>query len=91
MEPYYEERKKSESKSEKTSNELLKELLKKRDQYLKENPHLIPFQEEIDRLMDNAGSRENRMAVLGIMLEGKLRELQKELTSLGDMFSSEKK
>lgn len=68
-------------------NQLLEELLKKRDQYLKENPHLVPFQEEIDRRLDSAGSQENRMAVLGIMLEGKLAELREQLVSLGDMLS----
>jgi hypothetical protein len=72
----------------KTSNELLNKLIKKRDRYLKENPHLIPFQEEIDRLLDNAGSQENRMKVLGIMMESKLTELREKLLSLSKMLSS---
>lgn len=85
------EEKKSKHDQEKESNRLLQELLDKRDKYLKENPHLIPFQEEIDRLLDNAGNHDNRMAVLGIMLEGKLAELREQLMSLSSMLSSTEK
>ncbi len=79
------EEKKIGAKEKKSSDLLLQELLEKREQYLKENPHLIPFQKEIDRLLDNAGNQENRMAVLGIMLEGKLSELREQLLSLSSM------
>ncbi len=86
MERRFEEKKLAKV-TEEASNTLLQDLLEKRDQYLKENPHLVPFQEEIDRLLDNAGSQENRMAVLGIMLEGKLTELREHLASLNDILS----
>lgn len=72
----------------KTSNVSLDELIKTREQYLKKNPHLIPFQKEIDRLLDNAGNPENRMKVLGIMMEGKLTELREQLLRLSNMLSS---
>ena len=87
MERLFEEKRRSNYQGER-SNELLNELIKKRDRYLKENPHLIPFQEEIDRLLDNAGSQENRMKVLGIMMESKLTELREKLLSLSKMLST---
>ena len=90
MERQFEE-KKIDMDKEKTSDALLQELLEKREQYLKENPHLVPFQKEIDRLLDNAGNQENRMAVLGIMLEGKLSELREQLLSLSNMLSNVEK
>lgn len=88
MERQSEEKKIGKPKQEKNSNELLQELIQKREQYLKENPHLVPFQQEIDRLLDNAGNQDNRMAVLGIMLEGKLAELREQLVDLSKMLSS---
>ena len=87
MERQFEEKKRV-NPTKKASNTLLQELLEKREQYLKENPQLVSFQEEIDRLLDNAGSQENRMAVLGIMLEGKLTELREHLMSLSNMLSN---
>jgi hypothetical protein len=53
-----------------------------RDLLLEEHPELKEFQKKIDRCLDNAGSSENRMAVLGIMIEAKLKELRDELSHL---------
>jgi hypothetical protein len=53
-----------------------------RDRLLNEYPNLKKFQNQIDRCLDNAGSSENRMAVLGIMIETKLKELRDELAHL---------
>ena len=53
-----------------------------RDRLLEEHPELKELQKKIDRCLDNAGSSENRMAVLGIMIEAKLKELQDELSHL---------
>lgn len=53
-----------------------------RDRLLNEHPDLKEFQKKIDRCLDNAGSSENRMAVLAIMIEAKLKELRDELTHL---------
>ena len=59
-----------------------------RDRLLEEYPELREFQKKIDRYLDNAGSAENRMAVLGIMMEAKLKELQDELTHLSFLMRS---
>jgi hypothetical protein len=62
--------------------EMGKEARKERDRLLNEYPDLREYQKEIDRCLDNAGSSENRMAVLAIMIEAKLKELQDELSHL---------
>jgi dsDNA-specific endonuclease/ATPase MutS2 len=62
--------------------EIGKEARKERDRLLKEYPDLREYQKEIDRCLDNAGSTENRMAVLAVMIEAKLKELQDELSHL---------
>jgi hypothetical protein len=49
---------------------------------LEECTEFKEFQKEIDRRLGNAGNRENRLAVLGIMLEGKVRELQEQRVHL---------
>jgi lipopolysaccharide biosynthesis regulator YciM len=50
------------------------------DRFLDEHPELRDFQEEIDRRLRNAGDSVNRLAVLGIMIEGKLRDLQDHMS-----------
>ena len=62
--------------------EMGKTARQERDRLLEEYPELNELQEKIDRCLDNAGSSENRMAVLGIMIEAKLKELQDELSHL---------
>ena len=46
------------------------------DLLLEEHPELRKMQEEIDERLIAAGSVENRLNVLSIMIEGKLKELQ---------------
>jgi hypothetical protein len=65
--------------------EIGKTARQERDRLLNEYPHLREFQENIDRCLDNAGSSENRMAVLGIMMEAKLKELRDELSQLSTL------
>ena len=68
-----------------STRELIKmgeEARKERNRLLKEYPNLREYQKEIDRCLDNAGSAENRMAVLAVMIEAKLKELQDELSHL---------
>ena len=65
--------------------EIGKTARKERDRLLKEHPNLREFQNHIDRCLDNAGSSENRMAVLGILIEAKLKELQDELSHLSSL------
>lgn len=62
--------------------EIGKTARQERDRLLAEHPELKEFQKKIDRYLDNAGSSENRMAVLGIMIEAKLKELRDELSHL---------
>jgi dsDNA-specific endonuclease/ATPase MutS2 len=79
--------------------EMGKEAQKERNRLLEEYPDLREYQKEIDRCLDNAGSVENRMAVLAVMIEAKLKELQDELSHLSFVlyeiqkpgFSSDKK
>ena len=56
-----------------------------RDRLLEEYPNLREFQKQIDKCLDNAGSSENRMVVLGIMIEAKLKELREELSHLSSL------
>jgi len=62
--------------------EIGKTARQERDPLLEEHPGLKEFQKKIDRCLDNAGSSEKRMTVLGIMIEAKLKELRDELSHL---------
>lgn len=43
----------------------IKEAVRKRDEFLAENPHLQPLQDEINRVLANAGpDKHNRQAAL---------------------------
>ena len=75
-------RKKSSVLSEQELIEMGKAAQKELYRLLEERPQLKEFQEEIDRRLENAGTFENRMAVLGIMIEAKLNELQHQLSNL---------
>ena len=65
-----------------TTNERLQKALAERDQFLERLPHLRAYQAEIDRVLDNSGNTQGRMAVLGTLLQGKLLEMQRELYKL---------
>ena len=65
-----------------SSHELLEEALKAREKFLREQPHLQPFQDEIDRILDKTVGFENRMAVLAFMIEKKLYELKEAFADL---------
>ena len=66
----------------KSSQEILEEALKARDQFLKEQPHLQPFQDEIDRVLEKTVGFENRMSVLALMIQIKLYELSDSIAKL---------
>ena len=67
----------------KTSSPLtLEEALKARDKFLKEHPHLQPFQDEIDRIMEKTVGFENRMSVFAFMIQKKLFELRDSIAQL---------
>ena len=63
-------------------NDHLQEALAEREKFLKKHPHLRREQAEIDRLLDHAGNQQGRLAVLGTLMQGKLLEMQRELTKL---------
>ena len=67
--------------------EHLTEAVRNRDEFLREHPELRKFQDEIDRRMELAGPCENRIAVLGFMLEAKLHELLEHLSTLRDLLT----
>ncbi len=49
---------------------------------LKTHPDLSGLQDEVERLLRNSGAFENRMAVLGLMIEAKLLELRNRISHL---------
>lgn len=54
------------------------------DRLLEARPDMIEYQKEIERRLTHAGTFQNRMAVLSIMMEDKLKQLQYHLTCLAD-------
>lgn len=51
-------------------------------EFLDQHPEHREFQQEIDRLLDKAGTPENRMSVLAMLMETKLVELHRQLREL---------
>jgi hypothetical protein len=73
----------SEPPPRKTSyREALEKALEAREQFLREQPHLRSFQDEIDRILEKTVGFENRMSVLAFMMEAKLYELKEAVASL---------
>lgn len=66
----------------------LAEALTEKAEFLKRHPNYLKYQKEIDRILDKAGSSENRMIVLAMLLEGKLVELHKQFQNLNSVFLS---
>jgi len=56
-----------------------------KERLLARYPHLQPFQQEIDRRLAAAGTTQNRLAVLGFMIEAKLGELREQMDALQDL------
>jgi hypothetical protein len=61
--------------------------LAQRSRFLEEHPHHRKFQAEIDRVLEKAGTGENRMAVLAFMMESKLIELHRNLQHLNGILT----
>ena len=55
------------------------------DLLLEKHPELRKTQEEINERLIAAGSVENRLNVLSIMIEGKLKELHEQLSTLASL------
>jgi uncharacterized protein YydD (DUF2326 family) len=61
----------------------LNELIKERDDYIADHPHLKEFQKEIDSVLEKVGSDpKTRLEALAIITEGKVLELQIMLREL---------
>ena len=65
-----------------TPNEALQAALAEREQFLARRPHLLAYQDQIDKVLDKSGNHEGRLAVLGTLMQGKLLEMQVELKKL---------
>lgn len=63
----------------------LAEALSEKAEFLKQHPKYLQYQNEIDQLLDRAGSSENRMIVLAMLMEGKLIELHLQLKKLNSI------
>ncbi len=66
----------------------LAEALAERDRFLNRYPKYKSLQREIDSVLDKAGSSENRMAVLALLMEAKLLELHNHLQRLNRVLLS---
>ena len=60
----------------------LHQALAARERFLERHPHLRAYQAEIDRVLDQSGNIQGRMAVLGTLMQGKLLEMQNEFSRL---------
>ncbi|MCB2144893.1 MAG: hypothetical protein KQI81_00355 [Deltaproteobacteria bacterium] len=65
-----------------TANKRLQEALANRERYLERHPHLRVYQTEIDRVLDKSGNVQGRLAVIGMLIQGKLLEMQEEFSKL---------
>lgn len=59
-----------------------------RDQFLEQHPEYLPYQREIERILDKAGPPEKRLAVLAMLMEGKLLEMQSYLMRLSGILGA---
>jgi len=58
------------------------ELKQEIQKLLRENPDLIPLQQEIDRRLKNAGNNHNRLVIIDQMMKEKVSELKCSLDDL---------
>ena len=63
----------------------LADALAERALFLDEHPKYKPYQREINKMLDKAGSPENRMTVLAVLMEAKLIELHAQFKKLGNI------
>lgn len=59
-----------------TANECLRKAIARRDRFVAQHPHVKAYQAEIDALLDKAGNHQDRLAVLGMLMQGRLMEMQ---------------
>ncbi|MFZ1986212.1 MAG: hypothetical protein WAU91_17500 [Desulfatitalea sp.] len=66
----------------------LAEALAERALFLEKYPQYRTYQREIERMLDQAGTSENRMAVLALLIEAKLIEMHDQLKRLNRILLS---
>ncbi len=65
--------------------QVLAEALAEKARFLEDHPEFRTYQAEIDAMLEKAGSPENRMAVLAVLMEGKLIELGQQFRQLNSI------
>jgi hypothetical protein len=65
-----------------SSKEMLENALEARAKLLREHPHLQAYQDEIDRILSKVIGFNDRMAVLGVMMEAKIYQLRDSVVEL---------
>jgi predicted metalloenzyme YecM len=66
----------------------LEEAIAKRDQYLKENPHLQSYQDQIDDIMDKCKPEDRKDALL-MMMHEKVTQLSEQMINLKDALTND--
>jgi hypothetical protein len=64
------------------AEEALQRAMEERARFLDAYPQYKAFQQEIDGMLDKAGSIENRMSVIAMLMEAKLVEMHSQLKIL---------
>ena len=64
---------------------LLADALADRERFLERYPQYRGYQQQIDDMLERAGSAENRMAVLALLMEAKLIEMHDQLKDLNHL------
>jgi len=67
-----------------TENKLLQDAIKARDNYLKEHPNMVKFQEELDELLDKC-IPEDRLSVITMKMMQNMLDLQREFFNLKEI------
>ena len=62
--------------------QVLADAIAERSRFLEQYPQYQEFQRDIDKMLDKAGSADNRMAVLAMLIEGKLVEMSQQFRTL---------
>lgn len=69
------------------TNDKLEKAIAARDKFLKDHPHLEPFQEEINQILDKTPEAEKAEVML-LLLAGKLKELQDKMGELNERLTT---
>lgn len=64
------------------NDKAIAEAIAARDEFLKKNPELRAFQDEIDGILGKVMDSESRMAVLGLLMEARAYQLKNAVSRL---------